>query len=61
MPPNEVSAQRQALMAQQHNAAVSDMEKVANRYNQAVRAFKDNKEPEDSPRSSGGTTAPSTN
>ena len=41
IPPNELSAQRQALMAQQHNAAVNGMEKVASQYNEAVRAFND--------------------
>ena len=42
IPPNELSAQRQALMAQQHNAAVNGMEKVASQYNEAVRAYKQN-------------------
>jgi hypothetical protein len=42
IPPNELSAQRQALMAQQHNAAVTGMETVASRYNEAVRAYKEN-------------------
>lgn len=40
MPPNELSARKQAVMAQQHNDAVADMQRLATTYNAAVRAYK---------------------
>jgi len=37
-------AQREEMLVKKHNAAVEDMEKVAARFNEEVRDYKDRKD-----------------